>query len=445
MSGNAAGWLGFIIWLAASQAPGQDEPKRVVVMDENGRRVVARVYGQEGNETAVLMPSGELRFVRGAGPMQLAYTERPFQPLAPEELCENLQGQYPGQNFNCKTTKHYVILYNCSEPFAVASANLLESLYEGLLKAFGDRGLPVKEAEFPLPAIIFRKESEFRARRPIESAVQAYYEVNTNQIVFYETSENDANSPEIAAMRKPQTVAHEGTHQILQNIGVQPRLSPWPIWLVEGLAEYCAPTTTKKAAAWAGLGKVNAIHMATIKDLSDPIPAAFREMGVAGPKIERDPKQPLSGHLVTRSDLNASEYAYTWAMTHYLATKKASEFNEYLKRMALMRPLEKRTPEDQLKLFQETFGRDLFRLDKDVSRHLTTLKYEELPYYAVVFEHLLPDGRLRRAGLITQSPSVIRQRYEQIRDVLGNNFNWRVVPCPSRKRAALVVDQMLAG
>ena len=53
------------------------------------------------------------------------------------------------------------------------------------------------------------------------------------------------------ALRKPQTVAHEGAHQILANIGVQPRLSDWPLWLIEGFAEYCAtPTRTKKGMAW---------------------------------------------------------------------------------------------------------------------------------------------------------------------------------------------------
>lgn len=445
MSGSTAGWLGFLAWMVASQASVQDDSKRVVVVDEMSQRVVARVYGQQGRETAVLMPSGELRFVRDAGPMELAYTERPFEPLTAEQLCESLTAQYPGQDFKCKITKHYVILYNCSDQFATASSNLLESLYDGLFKAFSDRGLAVKQAEFPLPAIIYRKESEFRSRRPIEPAVQAYYEVNTNQIVFYENSERDANNPEIAAMRKPQTVAHEGVHQILQNIGVQPRLSPWPIWLVEGLAEYCAPTITKKSAAWAGLGKVNAIHMATIKDLNDPIPPAFQAMGIAAPKVDRDPKQPLSAHLVTQTDLSASEYALSWAMTHYLATKKSAEFNEYLKEMARLRPLERRSPDEQLKLFQDTFGRDLVRLDKDVARHLTTLKYEELPYYAVMFEHPLPNGRIRRAGLVTQSPSVIRQRHDQLREVLGSQFTWRVVPCPSRKRAAIVVEQMLSN
>ena len=53
---------------------------------------------------------------------------------------------------------------------------------------------------------------------------------------------------QIAAMRRPQTVAHEGTHQILQNIGVHPRLSAWPLWLVEGLAEYCATPARSTAS-----------------------------------------------------------------------------------------------------------------------------------------------------------------------------------------------------
>src|SRR5205823_68044 len=112
------------------------------------------------------------------------------------------------------------------------SLKLLEDLYRNLYDAFRKRDVPVHEAEFPLVAIIFRTERDFRAYQRVAPDVQAYYEIFTNRIYFYQKSDRDQQSPEVAALRKPQTVAHEGTHQILQNIGIQPRLGDWPLWLV---------------------------------------------------------------------------------------------------------------------------------------------------------------------------------------------------------------------
>ncbi len=99
----------------------------------------------------------------------------------------------------------------------------------------------------------------------------------SNRIFFYEKSRRDQDAPEVSALRRPQTVAHEGTHQILHNVGIQPRLSDWPLWLVEGLAEYCSSTRfTRKGVEWAGLGQAHPIHLATIRDLEDPLPPQFR-------------------------------------------------------------------------------------------------------------------------------------------------------------------------
>src|SRR5262249_50386195 len=163
-----------------------------------------------------------------------------------------------------------------------------------------------------LVAVIFRTERDFRAHKKVDRDVQAYYEIFTNRIYFYQDSERDQQAPEVAALRKPQTVAHEGTHQILQNIGVQPRLGAWPLWLVEGLAEYCAaPTTTKRGVGWRGLGIVNPLHMATIRDLEDPL--SLQVNGPNRPRIGRDPGMPLVEYLVTRTQLTPTDYALAWA------------------------------------------------------------------------------------------------------------------------------------
>src|SRR5579864_2603972 len=222
----------------------KDEPKRVLVRDDSGRPVVTRVYCDMADTLVVLLPDGQLGWPDGR-----AYTEKAFHPASADELRESLR-EGPYREFKVRQSRHYLLLYRCSENFAGASANLLESLYQGLYKKFADLGLEVHEAEFPLIAIIYDTERAFRANNKVAPEVQAFHHTISNRIYFYETSERELSSPEVAAIRKPQTIAHEGTHQILLNIGVQPRLARWPIWLVEGLAEYCAPTYTRRGAEW---------------------------------------------------------------------------------------------------------------------------------------------------------------------------------------------------
>jgi hypothetical protein len=312
-----------------------------------------------------------------------------------------------------------------------------------LTEAFRKRDISVHEPEFPLVAVIFRTEREFRARKKVDRDVQAYYEIFTNRIYFYQESDRDEQAPEVAALRKPQTVAHEGTHQILQNVGVQPRLSSWPLWLVEGLAEYCAaPVTTKKGIGWRGLGVVNPLHMATIRDLEDPL--SLQVMGTNRPRIGRDPRNPLVEYLVTRTELTPTDYALAWALTHYLALKRGNDFVAYLKTMSRMPPLKHVSPEEHLATFCAAFGSDLGRMDRAVAVYLSKLKgYDQLPFYAVMFEQRVGTGMIKRAAIVSQSPSMIRQWLETVSTVDGAPPTWEALPHPTRARALLTAEQWM--
>ena len=153
----------------------------------------------------------------------LVPTNEPFQPFTAEELLERLQ-KGPLGDFHVQQTAHYLIFYQSSRAFAEASGRWLEDLYRRLLDAFRKHEMAAHDTEFPLVAVIYRTERDFRASKRVDPEVQAVYEIYTNRIYFYETSVHDENAPEVSALRKPQTVVHEGTHQVLQNIGVHPRL-----------------------------------------------------------------------------------------------------------------------------------------------------------------------------------------------------------------------------
>jgi hypothetical protein len=185
----------------------------------------------------VLLPDGSLGWPDGE-----VVTDRPFRPWTARQLRHALLSG-PFRGFRAVERAPYLVLTQGSDDFARDAAELLQQLYRDLSDCLDEGGIPVRQPEFPLVAIIFKDETAFRRHRPVDPDVRAYYEITTNRIVLYERSEQDFRAPELSALRRPQTIAHEGVHQILQNVGVQPRLASWPPWLVEGLAEYYAPTS----------------------------------------------------------------------------------------------------------------------------------------------------------------------------------------------------------
>lgn len=425
---------------AAAPAPAAAESKCIRVRREDGRTVIARVHGGEGRDLHIIQPDGALGI-----PERAVFTDEPFRPATAEEIERDLvNGPFAG--FKSLRLPHYVIVYQSSDDFAQRSGQVLEKLYKGLTDAFRKFEVPVREAEFPLVAVIFRTEAAFRAHKQVDPEVQAYYEIYSNRIFFYESSERDDQAPEVAALRRPQTVAHEGTHQILQNIGVHPRLAPWPAWLVEGLAEYCAtPVTTKKGTNWSGLGMVNALHMATIRDLDDPL--SGQVAGSSRPEhIGRKPGMPLVEYLVTKTDLTPTDYALAWAMTHYLARRRVDDFVAYLRAMSELPPLSERTSADHLDAFRRAFGKDLVRLDREIAGYLGKLKVtNHLPYYAVMFQQRVGGGLVRRAAIVSQSPSMIRQWLDTVGSPRGDTPAWEAYPFPHRTPALAAAEAWLRG
>jgi hypothetical protein len=421
-------------------SPADPRPRRVVLRDETGMVRVARLYACEVDPTVVQLPDGQLGVPSG-----LSFTDEPFVVERADQIAERLtRTAFPG--FDVHATEHYVVLYEGSDRFAEASGNLLESLYAGLLRKLGEKGLPVREAEFPLVAVIFRDEAAFRAHSEMPPDVTAYYHVLSNRIYLYETSEALQAAPDVAARRRPQTVAHEGTHQVLQNIGLHTRLASWPPWLVEGLAEYFAPTTTTRDGDWGGANRINPFHMATIRDLHDPLSIQLQGRGLAQAPIGRDPRTPLVEYLVTRTELTPTDYALSWALTHFLANKRFDDFLAYLRELSARKPLQRATPAEHLATFRKHFGKDLAKLDRALQKHLASLKnFESIPYYAVTFEQPVGRGVIRRGAMVSQSPAMIRQWIDDFRVADGGPVTWHAQPFPTRTRARLAAEQWLNG
>jgi hypothetical protein len=418
--------------------------KRFKVRDEFLNCVVARFHGEYGGNTALVLPDGQLCF-----PNRLIPTDAPFVPLTADQLRNQLQDG-PFAEYQLLRTEHYLIFYKSTPAFAQDSGRLLDDLYEGLLEAFRRNGFPVHETEFPLVAVIFATDKDFRAHKQVDSQVQAYYEFFTNRIFFYEKSDRDKIEPKLSTLLKPQTVTHEGAHQILSNIGLQPRPSSWPLWLVEGLAEYCATTiNTKKGIAWSKMGAINSLHMATLRELDDPFSNQVNAARLQPTKVARQRLMTNTESLLIKTALTPTDYAEAWALTHYLARKRGPEFVKYLKAMSQVSPLRPRTPLENLAELRQYFEDDPAKLDKKLDEYIRKLSqqkgYDPLPFYTVIFAQPLGNGMLRRAAMVSQSPQIIQQWVQDMTAPHGAEPNWEAVPRSTRARAILAAEEWMSG
>ena len=89
---------------------------------------------------------------------------------------------------------------------------------------------------------------------------------------------------------------------------------------------------------------INGLHMATIRELEDPLSTAVHGRVPQAKALRREPGKPLVESLIRKSQLNPTEYALAWAMTHYLAVKREDDFVGYLKTMSQIPPLDPRRP-----------------------------------------------------------------------------------------------------
>ena len=209
--------------------------------------------------------------------------------------------------------------------------------------------------------------------------------------------------PDLAVQQAIATVAHEGVHQILANIGVQHRLSIWPMWLSEGLAEFFAPTTTGERLKWKGPGQVNDLRMFELEQyLQD--------------KSASEPKGEMVEHTVLAAQLSSTGYASAWALTHYLAKNRRSEFNAFIREVSQLQPLSGAidvTPPGVVRSnreqFSKKFGEDFKQLEAKLVAHLRKQPYTDpflnLPHFVATLQ--TTDGRrTQRSANTFHSPEL---------------------------------------
>jgi hypothetical protein len=373
--------------------------RRVTTNDEQGAAVVAKLHVDVGEHRLVLLPDGHLV----ARPLRDApITERPFVPITKAELAKKLlAGRLAG--FKTKESRRYLYVYNTTENFALVTSKILESMFPGIVNYYETQRFTLSSPDAPLVVLMFRTEGEFQAYQKMPPGVVAYYNVLTNHVVMYEESKLFRVKPELGIQQSLSTIAHEGVHQILHNIGVQQRLSAWPMWISEGLAEYFAPTSVGKKLQWKGAGQVNDLRMYELEN--------FLKSQAADA-----PAGQMVTHTVGAARLTSTGYASAWALTTYLAKQERAKFNRYVREISELGPLQgnQRTvgrgaiPEN-IATFQKYFGDDTADLEKKLVTYLKRLPYDdpfaEWPHQAA-FVATVVSGKPKREANIFHSPEL---------------------------------------
>ena len=279
------------------------------------------------------------------------------------------------------------------------------------------RDLSVTPAEVPLVIVMFRTEEEFQQYRQMPEGVVAYYNGISNYVIMYEKSKLVEVAPTIAIKQAISTIAHEGVHQILHNVGIQRRLSRWPMWVSEGLPEYFSPTDVGKGIRWKGAGEVNDLRLKNLDERFRANPNAFGHGDFL-----RD--------IVLAEELDSSGYASAWAVTYFLAKHKPKQFFAYLQEIEKVGPLASLEPDVQIELFEEHFGDDWARLETELFNRLKRVPYVDpilnQPHYVI----LMQSGG-RKATVVTPSPAAIPGAREQMLAALPPN---------ERARARFLID-----
>lgn len=377
--------------------------QNVKTLDEFGQKVVGKVHVTLGDYHVVLLPDGQLV---GRPIADTQETEDAFRGADKDELGKALVMQTFG-GFKVRQSGRYVYVYNTSEAFAQATTKILEKMAPGIISYMKNQDLEVHEPEVPLVVVMFRTEAEFQRYRQTPAGIVAYYHTLTNRVVMYEESRFAEIKPELAIKQKINTIAHEGVHQLLHNIGVQTRTSQWPMWFTEGIAEYLSPTSTDKYMRWKGAGTINDFRMFELEQFLKTTDSFTKSPG----KWMTD--------VVTAYQLDSQGYASAWALTHYLAKLRSAQFKGYIQQLQELGPLDggyrmsaDGTIPRHLDLFTKHFELQPEELETRLVPYIQKLPYKdpfiEWPHVTVLMRFRGPRG-VQMLGNVFHSNRVAEQ------------------------------------
>ena len=307
--------------------------------------------------------------------------DEPMEPMNPSEIAANTLGLLP-QGAKSITTEHFVICYDTSETYARWNANLYEKMYKGMVRFWKEKGLDLQPPRFPLVALIFKDKDSYveYSKRDFQGGEHTfgYYTQTTNRLATFDLTGIEGVLPPGAKVQReellgeifsrPQaerqiaTILHEACHQIAFNTGLQTRLGDNPLWLSEGIATFFESADTRSSTGWAGTGRINTYNLQQLL-----VHLRIRPEDSLVSLLTQDER-------FRKGDTSAAAYGESWGLTYFLIKKKPKEFVAYLKKLRQRKPGNPSDAKQRLEDFQECFGQDLAKIDKDFERMISGLR-----------------------------------------------------------------------
>jgi hypothetical protein len=303
-------------------------------------------------------------------------TDKPFKPLTPKELGEQLLAELP-PGFRIHTTPHYVVCYDTSRTYAQWTSSLLERLHRAFTNYWKHEDMELHEPEFPLVAMVYADHATYEAAGQEDlggpaGGIVGYYSLRSNRVNMYDlTGVESLRGPrnrrgslkqinqmlsQPAAVPLVATIVHEATHQIAFNCGLQTRYAEIPLWLCEGMAVYFEAPDLSSTRGWQGIGRVNYPRLEVFLSNLPNWRAGSLETLVADDNRFR-PREAMNRRMqIAESQKVVGAYADAWALNYFLIKYRSDEYQAYLKMLAAKPPMIQDDRETRLKEFRQHFG-----------------------------------------------------------------------------------------
>jgi hypothetical protein len=326
----------------------------------DGRMLEGKPLTWTDQYMALLARDGQLYEFHPKKVKEQVKTSPRFFGYSQSEMKTFLQQEFKKQ-FDVSTTRHYVVVHPVGQRDLWGQR--FEDLYNRFCHYFRVRGFSLSEPPYPLVAIVFRNEAEYRQHAeasgtPVPPGWLGHYAPVSNRVFLYDQTTSDTADWSSNA----DTIIHEATHQTAYNTGIQTRVSGTPRWLSEGLA-----TMFEARGVWSAqydhrqADRINQGRLISLKDLV----ANRWEGGMVLNLVASD-------RMFQTNEADA--YALAWALSFYLCETQPRLYCQYLAKTAAREMLTQYTDAERVADFQDIFGSERKMFEIKFLRFMEELK-----------------------------------------------------------------------
>ncbi len=340
-SGPALPWLILPLLFAAN--PQADAAEFMIATDVDGQRFEGRPLFWSQDRVQLMLRDGRLFEFPTTSATNFSKTADHFKSYSAAEVRSRLAAEL-GQDFEITSTGHYLVAHPKGQ--RDRWARRFEDLHRQFVHYFTVRGFEVEEPSFPLIAIVWKNQDEYRRHAvrtgtAVGKNVLGYYSPKTNRVHLYD--EADDKMSRKAWQRNASTIIHEVTHQTAFNTGVHRRFTGCPRWVAEGLGlMFEAPGVYDSARHPLPQDRINRAQLAN-----------FRR--VASQQAKAELVEMIASDQRFRNNVRLA-YAQSWAFSYYLAETQPRRYTEYLARTSRRKPGTIYSSTERLSDFTAVFG-----------------------------------------------------------------------------------------